>query len=69
MKNWSDAPTPPKYLTVQDHYLSLAEMFQVMADALAEESRTGKLPQTVRVAQVHGPLEVAVDLTPVFGGS
>ncbi len=67
VKKWGDSPTPPKYLNVQDHYLSLAETFQVMADALAEQSHTGKLPQTVRVAQVHGPLEVAVDLTPVLG--
>jgi hypothetical protein len=67
LKKWGDSPTPPKYLGVQDHYLSLAETFQVMADALAEESRSGKLPQTVRVAQVHGPIEVAVDLTPVLG--
>jgi hypothetical protein len=67
LMDWGDAPAPPKYLKVQDHYLSLAEMFQVMADALAEESRTGKLPQTVRVLQVHGPLEVVNDLTPVLG--
>ena len=71
VKNWGDAPAPPKYLNVQvaqdDHYLSLAEMFQVMADALAEQSRAGNLPQTVRVAQVHGPLEVVSDMTPVLG--
>jgi hypothetical protein len=71
LKNWGDSPAPPKYLNVQvgenDHYLSLAEMFQVMVDALAEQSRTGNLPQTVRVAEVHGPLEVVSDMTPVLG--
>src|SRR5208282_1863215 len=54
LKTWGDQPNPPKYLAVRDfQFLSLAEVFQVMADALAEEGRTGKLPPTVRVAEVH----------------
>jgi hypothetical protein len=68
LKEWGDQPAPPKYVHVQEiYFLSLAETFQVLADALAEESRAGKLPEKVRVAQVHGPLEVAMDLTPVVG--
>jgi hypothetical protein len=68
LKTWGDQARPPKYLAVEDfQFLSLAEMFQVMADALAEESRTGKLPPTVRVAEVHGPLEVVADPTPILG--
>lgn len=67
LKTWGDQPRPPKYLAVGDfQFLSLAEMFQVMADALAEESRTGKLPPTVRVAEVHGPLAMVGDVTPVL---
>jgi len=68
LQAWGDQAAPPKYVNVSDFYfLSLAETFQVLADALAEQSRTGKLPQKVRVAAVHGPLEVATDLTPVLG--
>jgi hypothetical protein len=67
LKNWGDTPVPLKYLKVQNHFLSLAEMFQAMADALAEQSRTGALPQTIRVVEVHGPLQVVSDLTPVVG--
>jgi len=68
LKSWGNEPTPPKFLNLGDfHFLSLAETFQVLADALAEQNRTGKLPQQVRVAAVHGPLEVATDFTPVLG--
>jgi hypothetical protein len=67
LKAWGDQPNPPKFLKVDNQYLSLAEMFQVMADALAQQSRTGNLPTSVRVAAVHGPLEVISDATPVVG--
>lgn len=46
----------PPYFQVGGHYLSLAETFQVMVDALAEMNRTGKLPETVHVDRVYGPL-------------
>ena len=52
LRDWEKDPQPPKYLFVDGHYLSLADMFQSMADALAEFSRTGKLPQSVRVLRV-----------------
>jgi hypothetical protein len=68
LKAWGDQPEPPKYLSVGDFYfLSLAETFQVLADALTDQQRSGKLPSTVRVAEVHGPLQVASGLTPVLG--
>jgi hypothetical protein len=68
LQAWGDSPQPPKYLNVRDiYFLSLAETFQVLADALAEQSHTGKLPQSVRVAEVHGPLELVSDRTPVLG--
>ncbi len=46
----------PNYFKVGSHYLSLAETFQVLTDALAELSRTGKLPETVHVDRVYGPI-------------
>ncbi len=61
-KIW-DANTlyPPSYLLADGHYLSLADMFQVMTDALTELHSTGKLPVSVRVSQVYGPLPVPND--------
>ena len=38
-----------------------------LADALAEQSRTGKMPETVHVARVLGPLEIKTDRVPVLG--
>jgi hypothetical protein len=55
------------YLHVDGHYLSLAELFQVMTDALAEYRQTGKLPQTVKVAAVHGPFRVVTGHGPNVG--
>jgi hypothetical protein len=48
---------PPNF-QADGHYLSLANMFQVLTDALAEFSRTGKLPQSVKVVQVYGPVRL-----------
>jgi hypothetical protein len=68
LATWGDATAPPKFVNVRDiYFLSLAEWFQVMADALAEESHTGKLPATVSVSEVHGPLQVVADVPPVLG--
>jgi hypothetical protein len=61
MKTWGSGTTPPKYLRVDGHYLSMADMFQVMTDALAELNRTGQLPQSVRVTAVYGPTETTRD--------
>lgn len=60
---WGDQPTPPKYLAVEDHYLSRAEMFEAFASALAELDRSGKLPQSVRIVPVLAPLDVLKDQT------
>ena len=53
---WGNDTFPPSFLTVDGHYLSLADTFQVMTDALTELDRTGKLPQSVSVVPVYGPL-------------
>jgi len=56
LAGWGANTFPPSYFKVGSHYLSLAETFQVLTDALADLSRTGKLPESVRVAQVYGPI-------------
>lgn len=55
---WGDQPAPPKYLLVEDHYLSRAEMFEAMAKALAELDRSNKLPKSVRIVPVLAPIDV-----------
>ena len=67
VKTWGDGPLPPKYLEMDDHYLSLADMFQVMADVLAEQVRSGNFPSSVRVVRVYGPVETVNDVTPITG--
>jgi hypothetical protein len=57
----------PPYFKVGGRYLSLAETFQVLTDALAEMNRTGKLPETVRVDRVYGPLGVPLSHGPNIG--
>jgi hypothetical protein len=57
-KSWDDAPVPPKYANVDGSYLSLAQTFQVLADALVDRRRTGKLPENVEVLNVYGPIEL-----------
>lgn len=56
MNKWHHDTFTPSFLKVDDRYLSLAEWFQVMTDALAEFHRTGKLPQSVKVVKVRGPI-------------
>jgi hypothetical protein len=67
VKSWGSGTVPPEYLAVNSHYLSLADMFQVMADALAGLNRTGKLPDSVRVVPVFGPAETSKDRGPAQG--
>lgn len=55
------------YLRVEDHYLSLAEVFQVLADELAEYHRTGKLPESVQAAKVYGPYRLVTGHGPNIG--
>ena len=50
--------TLPPVFRADGHYLSLADLFQVMTDAFAEFSRTGKLPESVKVVQVYGPVRL-----------
>ncbi len=57
----------PPYFQVDSRYLSVAETFQVLTDALAEMNRTGKLPQTVRVDRIYGPLGMPLGHGPNIG--
>jgi hypothetical protein len=57
----------PPYFQVGSRYLSLAETFQVMTDALAEMNSTGKLPETVHVDRIYGPLVMAMGHGPNIG--
>jgi hypothetical protein len=56
LAKWGNDTFPPNYLVVEGRYLSLADLFQVMADSLAEFDHAGKLPQSVKVARVYGPI-------------
>lgn len=56
LERWGNNTEPPSYLRVEDHYLSLADWFQMLADALAQLDHTGKLPESVRVVPVYGPM-------------
>lgn len=57
----------PPYFQVGGRYLSVAETFQVLTDALAEMNRTGKLPEKVHVDRVYGPLGMAMGHGPNIG--
>lgn len=56
LQEWGNDTFPPPFLFTDGHYLSLANLFQVMTDAWAEFNRTGKLPSSIQVVQVHGPM-------------
>jgi hypothetical protein len=64
---WGNNTYLPPYFQIGDRYLSLADMFQVTTDALAELSSTGKLPESVRVDRVYGPLGMAMGHGPNIG--
>jgi hypothetical protein len=67
MNKWHHDTFTPSYLKVDDHYLSLADWFQVMTDELAEFHRAGKLPQSVKVVKVRGPLYMTTGHGPNVG--
>ena len=64
---WGDKTTPPTYLKVGDRYLSLADLFGVLTDALAQQSRSGRFPASIRVGHVFGPVLTATPKSPVEG--
>jgi hypothetical protein len=67
LNKWGNDTFPPPFLRADGHYLSLADLFQVMTDALAELDRKGKLPDSVSVAQVYGPAYTSAGHGPNVG--
>ena len=67
LAKWGNDTFPPNYVLADGHYLSLAELFQVMTDALAEFDQTGKLPQSVKVIRVYGPIALQPSHGPNIG--
>ncbi len=62
---WGDKTTLPPFLKVGDRYLSLADLFVVLTDSLAQRSRTGKDPSSLRLTRVFGPVSTPPPGTPV----
>jgi hypothetical protein len=67
LQRWGNDTFPPPYLLADGRYLSLADLFQVMTDALAGLSSSGKLPESVEVDQVYGPLRTLMGHGPNAG--
>jgi hypothetical protein len=67
LAKWGNDTYPASYIRVSGRYLSLAELFQVMTDELAEFHRTGKLPQTVKTVKVYGPIRLVTGHGPNTG--
>jgi len=58
IKTWGDSTLLPKYIKVDESYLSLAQTYQVLAEFLVQRRRTGKMPESVEVLDVYGPVEM-----------
>jgi hypothetical protein len=55
------------FLAVDGQYLSLAQLFQVLTDELAEFHKTGKFPQSVKALKVYGPFRLVTGHGPNEG--
>jgi hypothetical protein len=66
LKHWP-ANYPPVCLVAGKHYLSMADTFVALTDALAQLHREGKLPESVRLVKVYGPVPMDIDHGPVKG--
>jgi hypothetical protein len=67
LKAWGDKRTPPPFLKVGDRYLSLGDLFEVLADALGQRSNSGRFPASVHVGRVFGPVLTAQPQPPATG--
>jgi hypothetical protein len=67
LAKWGNDTFPFSYLRVNNRYLSLAELFQVMTDELAEFHRSGKLPDSVKTVKVYGPIRLITGHGPNVG--
>jgi hypothetical protein len=64
---WGTLTYLPDYLAVGDEYLSMADTFEVLCNVLAEQHRSGKQPQSVRIHNVYGPLQTPSEHGPALG--
>jgi hypothetical protein len=67
LTKWGNDTYPFSYVRVNGRYLSLAELFQVLTDELAEFNRAGKLPPTVKTVKVYGPIRLVTGHGPNIG--
>ena len=67
VSKWEGNTYPPPFARIAGRYLSLADLFQVLTDALAEQDRTGKLPAAVQVVPVYGPVYTVTGHGPNVG--
>jgi hypothetical protein len=50
-----DGTHPPTFISAGGRYYSTADMFLLLANAHAGISRTGKIPETIRLTHLYGP--------------
>ncbi len=67
LSEWGDRPTPPLFVKVGDRYASLADWFDLLANALAEKNHKGKLPAHVHQDRVFGPVLTTPPKPPAEG--
>jgi hypothetical protein len=58
---------PPDFLRAGNRFFSLAESFQLFANALAVADHTGSLPNSVELTPMYGPLALANDMGDIKG--
>jgi hypothetical protein len=58
LKAWGNDTFLPSNFQAEGHYLSRADLFQVLTDALAHFHRTGELPSSVKIVPVYGPVRI-----------
>ena len=66
-RRWGGNNHPPEYAFDGEGYYSLADMFQMLAVALADRSRGGALPAEAPLRPVVGPIEMTGDQGPSLG--
>ncbi len=67
LKEWGNDTFAPPFFQADGRYLSRAELFQVMADSLAEYHRTGKFPESIQVIPLYGPVRLLTGHGPNVG--
>jgi hypothetical protein len=58
---------PPAYAAAEGQYFSLAEMFQLLSNALGQFHREGRIPDSVAMLPVYGPIDMTEEEGPSQG--